>query len=93
MNNLDPPKFIETPNEIIIVKNKTKSLTLNCIVDSNPEANIIWLRNEIELIEIGSNLKLNDFTIGSEYTCKASNKYFEAINSTVSVIVEGINKH
>ena len=54
--------------------------------------NVIWLRNEIELIEIGSKLKLTDFNIGSEYTCKASNQYFGAINSTVSVIVEGMTK-
>ena len=86
----DQPKFIETPQELIVVNNnKTKILTLNCMVDSNPAANVIWLRNDIELIEIGNRLKLEDFSVGSQYTCKATNQYFEAVNFTTTVLVEG----
>ena len=86
---LDSPKFIETPNELIFINNQTKLLTINCIVDSNPESNIIWFRNDNELIEIGNKLKLTDFNIASEYTCRASNQFYDSINFTTSVIVEG----
>lgn len=49
----------------------------------------MWLRDNNELIKIGNELLLNDLKIGSDYTCKATNQYYDAINYTISLIIEG----
>jgi len=86
-----PPKFIETPEEIIIV-NGSSSLTLRCVVDSNPEVSVVWMRNNKDLIEMSNDLKLTNVNNGStgEYSCKATNAYLaNTISFSTSLIVTG----
>lgn len=47
---LDPPSFIERPQNI--ETEMGENITMNCLVDSNPKADIIWVFDPIDRVRI-----------------------------------------
>lgn len=84
----DAPRFIQTPDSIVVVNNEIKKLSLNCTADSNPKPDIYWIKNDDKIVHIGEKIILNkDFN--GEYECQARVKGFEPVAYKVSVVTEG----
>lgn len=80
--------FIKKPDSIVVVRNKTEKVSLECTVDSNPKAEIRWVKNFDQMIHIGEELNLNE-NFDGEYECQAHYETFSPISSKVSLITEG----
>lgn len=48
--HLDPPSFIERPQSI--ESEIGENITMNCVVDSNPKADIIWVFDPIDRVRV-----------------------------------------
>ena len=80
------------PQPIIILNNTQKSVLLTCKTNSNPNALIVWLKNEQKIIHIGETLqikidKLED--VRGEYTCRAKVNGYNEIMSKTSIVADG----
>ncbi|RNA37103.1 irregular chiasm C-roughest isoform X1 [Brachionus plicatilis] len=84
----NPPKFLNKPDSIVVMRNKTDRISLNCSVDSNPKSEIHWIKNFDQVIHIGESLNLSD-NFDGEYECQAHSERFPPISSKVSLITEG----
>ena len=80
---------MEIPKPLIILNNTQKSVALTCKTNSNPNALIVWLKNEQKIIHIGETLNFNidklEDVIG-EYSCRAKVNGFNEIISKTSIV-------
>lgn len=49
-NRSDPPSFIERPQSI--ESELGENITMHCIVDSNPKADIVWVFDPIDRVRL-----------------------------------------
>lgn len=54
--HLDPPSFIERPQSI--ESEIGENITMNCVVDSNPKADIIWVFDPIDRVRVSPNFHI-----------------------------------
>jgi hypothetical protein len=66
---------------------QNEDLELKCKVSSNPEASVVWYKNDNTLVHMGETLVLkNNKQIDGEYTCHAKVPGFESIFHKTAVI-------
>ncbi len=97
LNITYPPQFKESLEPILIITNSRDTIKLSCKVDSNPPAQVVWFRNDNEIVGHGDSYEIKN--IQSEFTtkiiyqigcrCSTGSKYKE-INSKTFLITNGI---
>ena len=84
---LDPPKNVSvsiSPSGVIV---EGDSVTLNCISDSNPPAEISWFKGKRNILQSGETYSITNIKseASGDYRCSARNKHGSQTSAAVNV--------
>ena len=89
-----PPQFKESLRSVININNPKEQVSLNCKVDSNPPAQIIWLKNDKDIVGYGETFELKNIQFDAysrvfyQIGCVVNTK-FDQIYSKTLIVTNG----
>ncbi len=94
------PTFIESSPSLISMNASQTNIKLECNIDSNTPAKIVWFNEKNELINIGKTIDINISSAGDysrifsrifgQFTCRVSSFGFQEIEKTIILVQNGL---
>jgi len=100
LNVLYQPRFNKNPPSLITLNSSQTNIQLECNIDSNPPARIVWFNDKNELVNTGKTIDINisfsgDYSrifskIYGQFTCRVSSLGYQEIERTITLVRNGL---